>query len=78
MGYVDGLLSVPLFKQKVKKQTLTAFELAGNVRIEVATCDYRAVRSYTCGAALCDEACSGAMTTASIQRKRSLPPFARA
>ena len=57
MGYVDGLLSVPLFKQKVKKQTLTAFELAGNVRIEVATCDYRAVRSYTCGAALCDEAC---------------------
>ena len=57
MGYVDGLLSVPLFKQKVKKQTSTAFELAGNVRIEVATCDYRAVRSYTCGAALCDEAC---------------------
>ena len=57
MGYVDGLLSVPLFKQKVKKQTAAAFELADNVRIEVVTCDYRAVRSYTCGAALCDEAC---------------------
>ena len=56
MGYVDGLLTTPLLKAKIKKQTATAFEL-GNVRIEVATCDYRAVRSYTCGAALCDEAC---------------------
>ena len=57
MGYVDGLLSAPLLRQKVRKQAATAFELADNVRIEVATCDYRAVRSYTCGAALCDEAC---------------------
>jgi len=57
MGYVDGLLSPPLLKAKIKKQTASAFELANNVRIEVTTCDYRAVRSYTCGAALCDEAC---------------------
>jgi len=57
MGYVDGLLSAPLLKAKIKKQTATAFELADHVRIEVATCDYRAVRSYTCGAALCDKAC---------------------
>jgi hypothetical protein len=57
MRYIEGLLEAPLLKQKVIKTTAHAFEFADDVIIEVGTADYRSVRSYTIGMAICDEAC---------------------
>lgn len=54
MGYVDALLSIPILSQLVTNRLKESIEL-GRVRIEISTCDYRAVRGYTIIAAILDE-----------------------
>lgn len=49
------LTLVPMLKAMVERETADAFDLVGNVTIEIATASYRSTRGYTIAAALCDE-----------------------
>jgi hypothetical protein len=56
LGYIRALLmQVPMLRQMVDRELADSFELTNGVGIECQTASYRAVRGYTCVAALCDE-----------------------
>jgi hypothetical protein len=55
-GYVRALLTrIPMLARMIERETSDAFELEGDVAIEVQTASYRSVRGYAIVAALCDE-----------------------
>jgi len=56
MRYISGFLSAPGLKPYLVKETAEAFELLGNVIIEVATASVSSTRGYTLGGVLADEA----------------------
>ncbi|MDP2358565.1 MAG: hypothetical protein Q8M31_21270 [Beijerinckiaceae bacterium] len=54
--FVRGLLmNTPLLKAMLQRETADAFDLAGQVSIEISTASFRSTRGYTLVAALCDE-----------------------
>lgn len=54
--YIGGLLNnVPMLARTVERQTTDAFDLAGQVTIEVGTASFRTTRGYTFAAVLADE-----------------------
>jgi hypothetical protein len=55
MGYVKAFLEHPQLRELVQHESAESIQLAGSVLIEVVTASYRAVRSRTVLAALCDE-----------------------
>jgi hypothetical protein len=56
MRYVKGLLhSVPMLKALIERELVESVDLTNRITIEVHTCSFRAVRGYTCVAALLDE-----------------------
>jgi hypothetical protein len=56
LGYVKGMLSIPLLNQLVEGETAEAIELHGNIGIEVHTASFKSVRGRTVIAGLLDEA----------------------
>ncbi|MGO9236976.1 MAG: hypothetical protein ACLP4V_23965 [Methylocella sp.] len=56
MRYISGFLSAPGLKQYLVKETAEAFELVGNVIIEVATASVSSTRGYSLGGIFGDEA----------------------
>jgi len=55
LRYIKAILSIPLFKSHVERETAEAIELTNRINIEVHTCSYRAVRGYTIVAAILEE-----------------------
>jgi len=55
MGYVKAFLEHPQLKDLVEHESAESIQLRGSILIEVVTASYRAVRSRTVIAALCDE-----------------------
>lgn len=55
LKYIKAILSLPLFKSYVDRETVEAIELTNRINIEVHTCSYRAVRGYTIVAAILEE-----------------------
>jgi hypothetical protein len=55
MGYVKAFLDHPKLKTRVKTENAESVLFHGNILVEVGTASYRAVRSRTIIAALCDE-----------------------
>ena len=55
LGYVNGLLDVPMLSRLVEKRTLESVDLASGVSVEVHTSSYRSIRGYSVPLAVCDE-----------------------
>ena len=55
LGYVNGLLDIPMLSRLVEKRTLESVDLANGVSIEVHTASYRSIRGYSVPLAVCDE-----------------------
>jgi len=55
LRYIKAILSIPLFKSYVERETAEVIELTNRINIEVHTCSYRAVRGYTIVAAIFEE-----------------------
>lgn len=56
MRYVRGMLTgIPMLAKLIERETNEAFELKGQVVIEVGTASSRTTRGYTFAAVLCDE-----------------------
>lgn len=55
-GYIAAMLdAVPRFRSRILGRTGSTIDLKGNVRIEVSTASFRAVRGYTFACVICDE-----------------------
>ncbi len=54
--YIRGIFEPPMLAQLIKKETTEGLELTNNIRIEVLTGDWRAVRGFTLICAIVDEA----------------------
>lgn len=55
LRYIKAVLSLPLFRSYVERETAEAIELTNRINIEVHTCSYRAVRGYTVVGAILEE-----------------------
>lgn len=55
LRYVKAILSLPLFRPYIERETADAIELTNSVNIEVHTCSYRAIRGYTVVGAILEE-----------------------
>jgi len=55
LGYIKGILALPIFKGMVEKELSWEVQLKNRITISIQTCDYRSIRGYTCVAAICDE-----------------------
>ena len=55
LGYVKGILRLPIFNGMVEKDLTWEVYLKNKIIISVKTCDYRTLRGYTVVAAILDE-----------------------
>lgn len=55
LGYISGILSLPMFRKQVVTEKAEEILLENQIGIRVATSDYRTLRGYTCVAAIADE-----------------------
>jgi len=55
LRYVKSIISLPLFRPYIERETAEAIELTNRINIEVHTCSYRAVRGYTVVGAILEE-----------------------
>lgn len=53
--YVRGLLSIPILRPLIERETTEIIDLKNAVSIEIAAASYRTSRGYTIAAVLCDE-----------------------
>lgn len=55
LGYISGIVNLPMLKQKIVSENSETIMLKNQVGIRVATSDFRTLRGYTVVAAVCDE-----------------------